>query len=104
MILSYNIIVRNGREDFKMMEYRHMALNISDYNNDTEFWKDVSDIMRILTKQNYDVLFRYEDCGIYIIEYAISPSMEYSDERFELITQDEYEKLINYRNHDCEES
>lgn len=80
------------------MEYKHMVLNINDYADDSEFWKDVSDIMRVLTKQNYDVLFRYEDCGIYIVQYAVNPSMEYGDERFELISQSEYEKLINHRN------
>lgn len=88
-----------------MMEYKHMVLNINDYADDSEFWKDVSDIMRVLTKQNYDVLFRYEDCGIYIVQYAVNPSMEYGDERFELISQSEYEKLIERRNRNvgCDE-
>lgn len=86
------------------MEYKHMVLEINDYSKEEDFWNDVSNLIRILTKQNYDVLFRYEDCGVYIIEYAVNRSMEYGDERFELITQNEYEMLINYRdnhNEDC---
>lgn len=62
-----------------------------------EFWKDVSELIRILSKYNYDVLVRYDDCGVYIIEYCVNPKMEFGNERFEKISEEEYEKLINNR-------
>lgn len=39
------------------------------YQSEEEFWKSVSQWLKLITEQGYYALFRYEDCGMYVIEF-----------------------------------
>jgi len=85
-----------------MDKVRTIAFDSKKYDNEIEFWANINGMMRILTKAGYDVFFRYEDCGIYIIEYEYS-NPELRDFNHEWIREDEKEMLWSYRNRDTEE-
>lgn len=39
------------------------------YQSEEEFWKSISQWLKLITEQGYYALFRYEDCGVYVIEF-----------------------------------
>ena len=39
------------------------------YQSEEEFWRSVSQWLKLITEQGYYALFRYEDCGVYVIEF-----------------------------------
>ena len=63
--------------------------------NDAEFWCAVAQLIRILTEQDYQVLFRYEDCGVYVIDIAHDQHKEYwGSDRFMKVTAEEEEDIL----------
>lgn len=68
------------------------------YNSDEDMWADIAIIARILTKNAREVLVRYEDCGVYIIEDTYDPHhTDYGTPRFAVITADEEDELLERR-------
>ena len=59
--------------DAKIMqaeEYGSYAIVKGNYKTEEEFWKAISDAVRVHTDNDQDVWVRYEDVGVYIITYA----------------------------------
>lgn len=42
------------------------------YDKEEDFWKAVSDAIRVMTDNKNEVWFRYEDVGVYILTYVNS--------------------------------
>lgn len=64
-----------------------IAFNKTSYDNDYDFWKAIADQLRLLVENNYEIAFRYDDCGIYILEFDHdrrlgfgNPTLRWSDE------------------------
>ena len=51
---------------------KYIAFNKSNYNSEEEMFQDISFILKVLTKNNYQCAFRYEDANIYILEFDIN--------------------------------
>lgn len=65
------------------------------YKTKEEFWKAVSDQLRLLTDQDYYALFRKDDPEIYVIEYEHDPHVEeWGDNRFMYVTPEEEDEVI----------
>ena len=63
-----------------------------------EFWRAVADQLRLLTDQDYYVLFRMDDCGVYVIEYEHDPHIEeWGYNRFMYVTPEEENEVISNR-------
>ena len=77
------------------VENNYIVLDRKKYDREEEFWIDVSKFMDLLTKNDYDVLFRYEDCDIYVLEIATDPRMEpeLGEDRFIKVTAEEEEQI-----------
>lgn len=87
------------------METNSFAIDKSIYKDEGEFWRDVSNLIRIFTKQEYEVLFRYEDCDVFIIEAAYDPHKnDYGADRFMLVSAEEAEKILFERDDKKEET
>ena len=79
------------------MDSRTISFDQSKYHSLDEMYKDVSDLTRILVTNDYEVLFRYEDCGIYVLEYCYSRDARLGTDCFETLTDDEQAMLQEYR-------
>ena len=90
----------------KTMSENKIVICNDKYKEPEDFWIDVVKIIDTLTKQDYEVLFRYEDCGIYTVEFAYDPSVvpEFEAERFLKVTQDEEDKILFERDNEDEAS
>lgn len=89
-----------------MAESSHISFDSDKYSTLDEMYKEVSILTQILIKNDYEVLFRYEDCGIYVLEYCHSRFAELGTPSFEVCTLEELELLSEYRynqNHDPED-
>ena len=73
-----------------------------DHYNDNEFamMTDVSNVLKALTKNEYKCVFRYEDCGVYVLEFGYEDET-LEDPSLEWIDLDELYKYI-YENTDDE--
>lgn len=47
----------------------YISLDSNKYDSMEEFFEDISTLMRILTKNEYQCAFKYDDAGIYILEF-----------------------------------
>jgi hypothetical protein len=90
----------------KTMNENKIVMCKDKYSEPSDFWVDVIELMDILTKQDYEVLFRYGDCEIYTVEFTYDPSVvpEFEDERFLKVTQDEEDKILYDRDNEREAS
>lgn len=82
-----------------------IVLSIDDYENESEFWRGVSEITNNLLKGKYEVLIRYQDVGVYTISFAYDPfhTPDYGCDRFMLVSPDEEESIEIAREPDEEE-
>lgn len=48
----------------------YIAFDVKKYNDFDDMMYDVIDVMSALINNGYEVVFRYEDVGIYILEYG----------------------------------
>ena len=75
-----------------------IAFSMDSYKTKDEFWKAVADQLRLLTDQDYYVLFRMDDCGVYVIEYEHDPHIEeWGCNRFMYVTSEEEDEVISNR-------
>lgn len=72
-----------------------IAFDRSKYRSDEEFELAIATLLLQLTKNDYEVLFKYEDCGIYVVDYCYNPYMpELVADRYMLVTSEEEEDLL----------
>ena len=74
------------------MKARYMSFDIQNYENETMMMLEVGNVMAALVRNGYQCLFRYEDCGIYILEYA-EGNREYGAYRFMYVSPEEEEDV-----------
>ena len=58
------------RKDQVINDVQTITFDKSKYKNESEFWEIISAQLNILTKNNYECKFYYEDCDIYVLEFA----------------------------------
>lgn len=81
-----------------MIERNMIAFDKEKYKTEAEFWDALMIVQRTLIEQDYQVLLGYDDCGIYILEYAHNNNVEdWGDDRFMLVSLEEEEKIITER-------
>lgn len=82
-----------------MIDKRCIVLDKEKYNSEADFWADITTILKVLTSNDYEVLFRLDDCDIYILEFAYDSNHvpEYGDDRFMLVTEEEEEMILDAR-------
>ena len=55
----------------------HISFDINEYDGSySRLFEDVAKICEILTRNGYEISFRYDDCGIYVLDF------NYEDEAF----------------------
>lgn len=54
---------------------RYITFDISNYEDHCDMFADVAAMFRIMVANGYVCSFRYDDCGIYVLEY------DYNDEQ-----------------------
>lgn len=70
------------------------------YDTEKEFWEAIGMQLKLLTDQGYYVLFRHDDCDVYIIEFKHDPQSANEDwgcNRFAYLTASEEEEVLNQR-------
>lgn len=88
----------------------HLAIKKDKYRNEKDFFEAVGRLLDILTTNDYEVLFRHEDCGVYPVEFAYDPyhTPDYGADRFVRVTEDEEEQVWTLREsseeHETEEA
>lgn len=86
-----------------MAESSVISFDSNKYPSLGQMFKEVNIMTQILIKNDYEVLFRYEDCGIYCLEYCYSRSEGLGTPSFEVCTPEEIELLCRYRQPDDED-
>ena len=79
------------------MNKRQISFDSEKYENEELMWADIVNVSRILIRQNYEVLIRYEDCGVYILEYAYDPNELPGCDMFMCVTPDEADMIETHR-------
>lgn len=82
------------------MSENYIAICRDNYTTEEEFKLAIANQLLILADNEYEVCFRYEDFGIFIIEYLPDyrkgSNGEWED-RYMRVTADEAENIINIR-------
>lgn len=78
---------------------RTVSFDAKKYDTLEDMYKDVAKLTEILVRCDYQVRFYYEDCGIYILEYADDPmsAARYGTANWLLCEPEEIEMIQNYR-------
>lgn len=77
------------------IENNHIVVCKDKYENEGEFLADVISLIDFLTRMDYEVLVRFEDCGVYVLELAYDPhKIDCDDNRFMKVTADEERAII----------
>lgn len=48
---------------------KQISFSLDKYESKDEMYEDIAKAMDILTRNDYQCAFRYEDCGVYILEF-----------------------------------
>ena len=81
----------------------YIAFDAKEYEDINDMWYDVKDVIAALVKNNYEILIRYEDAGIYILEFEKNDTSYGSPMAFWL-TPDDYYDYLWYKENDGEEA
>lgn len=69
-------------------------LDKQNYKTEEEFFSALSKLIDVLTKANYDCLVKYEDLGIYVIQYCYNENaLDGCCDRFVPVTVEEADKI-----------
>ena len=74
----------------------YMSFDIRNYKNEQAMMADISTVMATLVRNDYECLFYYDDCGIYVLQYA-NHNRELGTPYFEYMTEDEEFELNSLR-------
>lgn len=82
-----------------MINQRHITFDREKYDSEADFWADITTMIKVLTNNDYEVLFRLDDCSIYVLEFAYDSNHvpEFGEDRFMLVTEEEEEAIIDAR-------
>lgn len=73
-------------------DYGYFTISKDNYESEEDFWKAVTDALRVLTDNDNQVLFEYGDCGNYIVQY-VKP--KFGAGKFVMVTdEDDYSPVI----------
>lgn len=81
-----------------MEKPRYMSFDIKNYDSELTMMVEVGNVLAALVRNDYECLFRYEDCGIYVLEYA-DKDRSLGSPYFAYITEDDELELNWLRNH-----
>lgn len=77
---------------------RHMSFDIKNYDSELTMMVEIGNVLAALVRNDYECLFRYEDCGIYVLEFA-DKDRSLGSPHFAYITEDDELELNWLRNH-----
>ena len=78
-----------------------IVFDIKNYENESMMMIEVGMIMSTLRRNGYQCLFRYDDCGIYVLEF-LDEDYSLGANRFVVLTAEEEEELYFNRTHQDE--
>ena len=67
----------------------YIVFDRENYKSEEEFWSDIAQSLKILTKNNQICVFKYADVGIYILEHS-SDKLEFGGPTPIWMTEEEY--------------
>lgn len=73
-----------------------ITFELKNYESEQMMMLEVGSVMSALVRNDYECLFRYEDCGIYILEF-LDGDKSLGADRFIVVSADEEEMIINSR-------
>ena len=74
-----------------------ISFDLNNYDSKEEMFSDISSLLDILTKNNYECSFNYEDCGIYILQFDFD-NEEYGCSRVYWLNPEQEECLYSSNN------
>lgn len=83
--------------------YKSMCISKSNYENEQDFWKAVADMIKILSDNKNIVVFEYDDCGNYRIEYDSQEYLGYGNAQPVWLSCEEKENILFERQEAREE-
>ena len=92
------------RKGIKIMlrEAPYMTFDVKNYTSEQLMMVDVGMVMAAQTRNGYECLFRYEDCGIYVLEF-LNGDKSLGADRFMVVSPEEEEMVYDSRDNDLEE-
>lgn len=67
---------------------RYMTFDIKNYDSELTMMVEVGNVLAALARNDYECLFYYEDCGIYVLKFA-DKDRSLGSPRFAYITEDD---------------
>ena len=77
---------------------RYMTFDIKNYDSELTMMVEVGNVLAALARNDYECLFYYDDCGIYVLQFA-DKDRSLGSPRFAYITEDDELELDWLRNH-----
>lgn len=78
------------------MDYKEMIFDRSEYENEAEMYQDVIKVIAALVKNNYEIAFRYGDCGYFSLRWT-SANPYLGECSIEFLTPKEKELVYDWR-------
>lgn len=79
-----------------------IAFELKNYESEQMMMLEVGSVMSALVRNNYECLFRYEDCGIFVLEF-LSGDKSLGADRFMVVSAEEEEMVYDSRDNNFEE-
>lgn len=83
-------------------EIPYFCIDKGKYRTEDDFFAAVGRLTDELTRNDYDVLVQYEDCGIYRVLFAHAEGM-YGDDMLIGVTAEQYDALCSLADEDVED-
>lgn len=85
-----------------LREAPYMIFDVKNYTSEQLMMVDVGMVMAAQARNGYECLFRYEDCGIYALEF-LNGDKSLGADRFMVVSAEEEEMVYDSRDNDFEE-
>ena len=85
-----------------MREAPYMTFDVKNYTSEQLMMVDVGMVMAAQTRNGYECLFRYDDCGIYVLEF-LNRDKSLGADRFMVVSPEEEEMVYDSRDNSLEE-
>lgn len=79
------------REVFPSSASGSYIMSKKNYESEEKFWEAVATAMRFHTENEQEVWFKYEDCGNYVVTYALERNNNYGGPYIALCADEEEE-------------